>query len=489
MPIDRTLLTRIEAFDIDGGPADFSFADRLARDNGWSRAYAERVITEYKRFMLLTVTHGRAVCPSEDVDEAWHLHLTFTRSYWQRFCKETLGTEVHHEPTRGGPAEHAKHVTMYEDTLAAYARAFGTWPPADIWPAAAKRFAPKRSPMALVRSRFARAAAVLGFAAAGMVGATSSFGSINPFELEGIEFLNVLVPAMLVAIIAGRLLYPVLRGPGSRPGDSTLRLDWAEAAYLAGGAPRLTTAAIARLVETGAAQVTTDRSRLEPAPSKPTGLSPVEQAVLDGLPIHTSTQSSTPRLAVINRAVDAAFRSRARSLVDRGLILSPAQQKRSFLMAIAPLALVLLLLAFPRLFSGLSKGLPVSFLVLAGGVITIFGLLWIKSVASSNRSKRGEAVLASMRARHDALKSADTWGSAPALVGGTVAGAAVALFGTSALAGTSVAGLDQLDDFFPRRTTAQSSGCGTGCSGGSGGGSGGGGGGGCGGCGGGGGGD
>ena len=159
MAASSTLRNRIEAFDMDGGghPA-LSFAARLARENGWTPAYAARVIREYKRFVVLAMTHGRPVCPSEDVDEAWHLHLTYTRSYWQRFCRDTLGSELHHEPTQGGPAEHTKHVAMYEETLAAYEAAFGEPAPADIWPLAEVRFA-MRAPLGARLAALGRRAA------------------------------------------------------------------------------------------------------------------------------------------------------------------------------------------------------------------------------------------------------------------------------------------------------------------------------------------
>src|SRR5579871_2108820 len=103
------LLARIQAFDIDGEEVSLPFAARLARENGWSRSYAERVIEEYKRFVFLAVTGIAPVCPSEDVDAAWHMHLTYTRSYWKQFCGEVLGHPLHHEPTRGGPTEAEKH--------------------------------------------------------------------------------------------------------------------------------------------------------------------------------------------------------------------------------------------------------------------------------------------------------------------------------------------------------------------------------------------
>src|SRR3954462_14964823 len=133
MTPDRAdLLARIRAFDIDGGDAALPFAARLARANGWCPPHADRVVEEYKRFVFLAVTGTSPVCPSEDVDAAWHLHLTYSRSYWQRFCAEGLGRPLHHDPTRGGPAEGAKHLAMYAETLTAYRDEFGRAAPADV---------------------------------------------------------------------------------------------------------------------------------------------------------------------------------------------------------------------------------------------------------------------------------------------------------------------------------------------------------------------
>ena len=140
-PDRAALLARVEAFEIDGPDAPaLPFAARLARENGWARPYADRVVREYKRFAFLAAAGFGPVCPSEDVDAAWHLHRTYTRSYWKRFCGEVLGQPLHHEPTKGGPAEARKHLAMYAHTLAAYREAFGEPPPPDVWPAAAERF-------------------------------------------------------------------------------------------------------------------------------------------------------------------------------------------------------------------------------------------------------------------------------------------------------------------------------------------------------------
>ena len=90
------LYQQILAFRIDDGTPALPFEARLARENGWSRAYTQRVIVEYKRFLYLAMTAGHVVTPSEEVDQTWHMHLTYTRSYWERLCRDLLGRSLHH---------------------------------------------------------------------------------------------------------------------------------------------------------------------------------------------------------------------------------------------------------------------------------------------------------------------------------------------------------------------------------------------------------
>ena len=130
---------RLSIYEIGPAQAALPFAARLARDNGWSIAAAARVIEEYRRFAFLAATGEAQVTPSDAVDQAWHLHLTYTRDYWERFCPDVLGTPLHHGPTAGGPDERNRFFAQYADTLARYEAAFGVPPPSDIWPSAAQR--------------------------------------------------------------------------------------------------------------------------------------------------------------------------------------------------------------------------------------------------------------------------------------------------------------------------------------------------------------
>lgn len=137
--IDHPVWSAISRHAIGPERAALPFERRLARENGWSAAYTARVMEEYRRFCFLAVVAGCEVTPSDAVDQAWHLHLTYTRDYWERFCPEVLGRPLHHGPTRGGEAERARFYDQYAATLAAYERVFGEASPADIWPDARRR--------------------------------------------------------------------------------------------------------------------------------------------------------------------------------------------------------------------------------------------------------------------------------------------------------------------------------------------------------------
>jgi hypothetical protein len=143
---DHAVWRALEAYEVGPPDAALSFTARLARENRWSEAFAQRVIEEYKRFCFLAMTVDHEVTPSDAVDQAWHLHLTYSRDYWQRFCPEVLGRDLHHGPTAGGGAEQARYFEQYARTLQSYEAAFGPAPP-DIWSDARQRFG--RDPLAV----------------------------------------------------------------------------------------------------------------------------------------------------------------------------------------------------------------------------------------------------------------------------------------------------------------------------------------------------
>lgn len=133
------LWKRLQEFNLDDPSAQFSLSDRLSRENGWSLEYSKRVIDEYKKFLYLTVSEKTRLTPSDEVDQAWHLHMIYTESYWKELCGKVLLMEFHHGPTKGGKAEGEKYWGMYEKTLDLYRNVFGD-PPQDIWPSSESRF-------------------------------------------------------------------------------------------------------------------------------------------------------------------------------------------------------------------------------------------------------------------------------------------------------------------------------------------------------------
>lgn len=140
MRSEPSLYQRLADFALDDERASFKFSDRLARENGWSLTFAKQAIDEYKKFVYLAATSPTPVTPSDIVDQVWHLHLTFSRSYWNEMCGEILRKPLHHGPTLGGASEDAKYRDLYAATLDAYRREFGEAPPAAFWPASDARF-------------------------------------------------------------------------------------------------------------------------------------------------------------------------------------------------------------------------------------------------------------------------------------------------------------------------------------------------------------
>ncbi len=130
----RHLWTNIQQFAFDEPGATITFSKKLAAQQKWPATYTERVIEEYRRFIFLCCISPKGASPSKAVDEVWHLHLTYTQSYWNAFCKNTLGKDVHHYPSTGGTREDHKHADWYGETLRLYESVFDEKPPADIWP-------------------------------------------------------------------------------------------------------------------------------------------------------------------------------------------------------------------------------------------------------------------------------------------------------------------------------------------------------------------
>lgn len=136
---DDDLWQGIADHEVDQPGTVYGFLDRLAFENGWTAEFAKGALLEYKRFIYLLCRADHPVTPSVEVDQVWHLHLLYTRNYWDEFAPK-LSTLPHHGPTAGGTNEHSKFKDWYERTLNSYERIFEESPPQSYWPPCSLRF-------------------------------------------------------------------------------------------------------------------------------------------------------------------------------------------------------------------------------------------------------------------------------------------------------------------------------------------------------------
>ncbi len=317
----KEFIQRVEAYQIDDPEKSLSFSDRLARENNWTVSYANRVVLEYKRFCILAMQAGHPVTPSEHVDQAWHLHLTYTRSYWKGFCEGVLGQPLHHEPTAGGKAEGEKFRDWYGATLESYRRVFTTEPPADIWPSINERFShagswkwvnvgrnwviPKR-PVLIATSLAGSLGALILIAGCrpanlGMSIPTVFTGAVPPFNLNGIEFLVFYIVVALVTLLVIGILgrRADLDIDSAQPDAKSQSLNAYKAAVLAGGGSRLIQCVLTELTLQGCIQFEKQTWGRPPKMSA-TDRHPSSGAVADAV-YNEIKSSSTPKLAVAIR--------------------------------------------------------------------------------------------------------------------------------------------------------------------------------------------
>jgi hypothetical protein len=216
MRSEPSLYQRLNDFALDDESASFKFSDRLAHENGWSLAFAKGAIAEYKKFIYLAATSPTPVTPSDIVDQVWHLHLTYSRSYWDEMCSEILGKKLHHGPTKGGANEDSKYRDLYTATLDAYRREFNAEPPRDYWPisdarlesATHQRWVDTRTHAVVAWRTIARTAGVL-VGALALSSAGAAFAAANakadPEKLWiGLGAIGILAVAVLLTSMTRR---------------------------------------------------------------------------------------------------------------------------------------------------------------------------------------------------------------------------------------------------------------------------------------------
>lgn len=274
---------------------------------------------------------------------------------------------------------------------------------------------------------------------------------LGPFDLTGGAFLTLYAGLFVASVIAGIIIPRWLRPEGrERPIE-----DAEQAAWLTGGATRHVDAVVTRLLTTGALSV--EKQKIAIAASGPGAV----EAALRGLPNPAPWPRVMAAVSRHSRAVEA-------QLVQAGLLIDQGTAWQLRFWQTTPYALLFLFGAI-KWQVGVMRDKPVGFLSLFLVVTAVAAL--IRFALADRRTRGAMAALARLRERSDRLRRAPTEGEMPM---------AVALFGTTVLAGSAFDGYHTLraaSSGDSSTTTGDSSSGSSGCGGGGGGG-----GGGCGGC-------
>lgn len=416
---DLRLMQRINDFALSDAAAEISFASKLADENHWTLGYATLVEQEYRKFMYLSKVAGHMVCPSKDVDQAWHLHLTQTLSY-QAFCNDVLGEFLHHIESKGGSAELQKHQKMYEATLASYRQIIGQTPPAGVWPGVKKRFSLAREkPMeALWQWPFGLAASGAGMAIPVVLVAVAC-AAVWVNLLRAPVFPNMGGPTFLklygFALVATAPVFWLLRHLQQKKlTDTTTTLDAYEAAWLCGGSRRVFSTALASLVKRGVLELLVQGTRLAGSSTRCKrtdvavdrhDLHPVERSCLDAMP---QTSADVAIVAAFARgkvlpytAASHAIDTIRRRLENAGLLYARGDMSALLGRIVAWLSL-LLMLAIARLMHGFMALQPIGFLLLLIPVNMLTIAVCLK--AATTTTAWGRKVVADLQSSYAPLR-------------------------------------------------------------------------------------
>jgi len=427
---ETALLARLQSHPFENPADSLDFARRLAREQGWGLARARAAIDEYRRFCFLCCTAGEEMTPSQEVDEVWHLHLTFSRDYWQIFCPQVLGTVLHHGPTRGGRTEGLRFREQYARTLAAYERRFGP-PPLAFWPGSQERFADpgrirrvdRARHLVLPRPRLPGWRGLLGLL--GLLGSLAAIGAAaaadalpaNPLDWTAEPFLSLFAGLAAGALVWSFILRQILRRRARRSGSGQdAALDPYHLAYLAGGPDRAIDAAVTELLVRRAARLERLPQRIDlkvPVAELPDELRSLGEA------IEISDRLFTLRRCAAVWTAPLRARLESQDLVPA----STAARQARIAGALPPLAVAAFGAA--KIAVGLTRDRPVGYLVVMTLILAAIGLYLLFNAPL--RTQSGDRALEGARRRLARVVRAPTNEELPM---------AVALGGTAVLAGT-----------------------------------------------------
>jgi uncharacterized protein (TIGR04222 family) len=464
-PEQQKLYQRIGKFSLDEGNVPFPFSRRLAKEKGWSTAYTQRAIAEYKKYAFLAVAAGHPVSPSKAIDEVWHLHLTYTQSYWDEFCPKILGKSLHHYPSNGDRAQNEKFDRWYHQTLTSYQSFFGEQAPADIWEV--------DNPIPKTTFSTLRFFSFSPFLLLPLLLEIAFIGNSlpNPLNFPGSQFLNFYLFVLTVAVFLAYCVRWYLRKPGENDSGKSIHLDIYETAYLAEGTKYILEVAIAHLVQKDYLKPVGVTRELELTNPLPNESHPLEKAVIEAV----KEDRKIDRIRSSVYVDPEPFREKLTAL---GMLIDPnkiwiIQLSSAFIM------FMVLLLGAAKILIGISREKPVGFLIVLCLITLIIGGLFLSIKPS--RSRFGDIFLSHLHSQNSGLEKGQNTD--------VQLGLAIALFGTSILNYSSFSSFTDLRKVLGVATIGSNSGgscgggnCGGGDSGGGGCGGGGCGGGGCGGC-------
>lgn len=367
-PPNRTeLLVQLEAFQLDVPTHGLVFSERLSRENCWSPSYTRRAIVEYKRFLYLAMTCPHVVCPSDAVDQVWHMHLTYTRSYWNDLCGGVLGQPLHHGPTQGGSDEHVKYFQLYQRTLESYRQSFRADPPADLWPSAQQRFG---QDLGFVRVNHHRHWIIPKLGWSRTVGGAASVVLIvplaqlaaNPLDWSGPTFLAFYAGLLVLASLLGWMGRAWMRNsadnyqfaPGSADAIGPIDIAWMQ-----GGATRAVECAVVELAQKQAIAIDEDRIAAGMNVDRARADHRVSELVLSSI----AAAPYGRKFSLLRRDANVGLEGVRQQLVDKGLVLDRSQQAAAIAF---PLALLGGLLAFgvAKAVVGSGRGKPIDLLIM-----------------------------------------------------------------------------------------------------------------------------
>lgn len=454
----KALWRKIETAPLINTDEDQLFHRKLAVQNGWSRDFAARCVSEYRKFVFLASASGHPVSPPDVVDQVWHLHLTYTQAYWKIFCPEVLGKPLHHTPSRGDAAEAQKFEDWYQRTLQSY-RSFFEDEPVDIWPAPSEKVAQDQALHVRVDVRrhwiFPKPVWLPTHFRLVPVGATllmvagcSKFGINGPgWNVDGPTFLCLYVALLCAAVMLCRFARGKITNSKGGVESVPENLSLYEAAFLAGGARRLLQAMVIRFHEAGIATLDDDGKKVIAKGGPTQILDDAETEAAECL------QSGEKTWEQLREALQPRLSEMRERLEGLGLLVRRVDAWKA--RAICGLLMGMVLAAGAhRLWHAFTSEKPFGillFLVAAGLGLTI----WL--MQGPFRTRNGDGALENLQSAFNQNREKAFHG--PCALAGAPIALAVGLLGVSAVRGTP---LEKLESKLGPGT---SGGCGGGCGG------------------------